>query len=88
MNEKIKFLCCFAVEKLPQEIIDAFQSHDTKKTGKISARVLRGILVNWGEKLSEREVQAIFREANVNINGDINYMEFLKIVSAPVPDYY
>lgn len=78
----------FAVEKLPDEIIDAFKSYDTKKTGKISARVLRSILVNWGEKLSEREVNAIFREANVNLNGDIKYMEFLKIVSAPVPDYY
>lgn len=82
------FLALVPVEKLPDEIIDAFTSFDTKKTGKINARVLRSILANWGEKLSEREIQAIFREANVNMHGDINYGEFLKIVSAPVPDYY
>lgn len=76
------------VEKLPDEILDAFKSFDTKKTGKISARILRSILANWGEKLTEREIQAIFRETNVNPNGEINYTEFLKIVSAPVPDYY
>lgn len=78
----------FPVEKLPQEIVDAFKAYDTKNTGRISARVLRGILSNWGEKLTEREIQAIFRETNVSMNGEINYMEFLKIVSAPVPDYY
>lgn len=76
------------VEKLPDEILDAFKSFDTKKTGKINARILRSILANWGEKLTEREIQAIFREANVNMHGEINYGEFLKIVSAPVPDYY
>ncbi|CRK88169.1 CLUMA_CG001954, isoform A [Clunio marinus] len=76
------------VEKLPDEILDAFKAYDTKKTGKINPRVLRSILANWGEKLSEREIQAIFREANVNMNNDFNYTEFLKIVSAPVPDYY
>lgn len=76
------------MEKLPDEIIDAFKSFDTKKTGKINARILRSILANWGEKLTEREIQAIFREANVVMHGEINYNEFLKIVSAPVPDYY
>jgi Ca2+-binding EF-hand superfamily protein len=75
-----------SVEKLPDEILDAFKAFDTKKTGKINARVLRSILANWGEKLTEREIQAIFREANVS--NEINYTEFLKIVSAPVPDYY
>jgi len=78
-----------SVEKLPDEILDAFLAFDTKKTGKINARVLRNILANWGEQLTEREISAIFREANINQNGgDINYHEFLKIVSAPVPDYY
>lgn len=77
-----------SVEKLPDEILDAFKAFDTKKTGKINARILRSVLSNWGEKLTEREIQAIFREANVNLHGEINYHEFLKIVSAPVPDYY
>ncbi|CAG9810001.1 unnamed protein product [Chironomus riparius] len=75
------------VEKLPDEILDAFQAYDTKNTGKINARILRNILMNWGEKLTEREIQATFREANISITGDVNYREFLKIISTPVPDY-
>ena len=30
----------------------------------------------------------IFREANIKPNGMVNYEEFVKIVCAPVPDYY
>jgi len=45
-------------------------------------------LVKWGEKLSPREVDQIFREANIHPNGQVKYEEFVKIVCAPVPDYY
>ncbi|XP_070490974.1 uncharacterized protein [Chironomus tepperi] len=75
------------VEKLPDEILEAFQAYDTRNTGKINARILRNILMNWGEKLTEREIQATFREANISMNGDVNYREFLKIISTPAPDY-
>ena len=30
----------------------------------------------------------IFREANIHPNGMVKYEEFVKIVCAPVPDYY
>merc|ERR1712110_284634 len=33
-----------------------------------------------------REVDQIFREANIKPNGMVNYEEFVKIVCAPVPD--
>ena len=33
-------------------------------------------------------VDQIFREANIKPNGMVNYEEFVKIVCAPVPDYY
>jgi Ca2+-binding EF-hand superfamily protein len=33
-------------------------------------------------------VDQIFREANINPNGSVKYEQFVKIVSAPVPDYY
>lgn len=33
-------------------------------------------------------VEQIFREANVSLNGHINYEDFVKIACAPVPDYY
>ena len=33
-------------------------------------------------------VDQIFREANISPNGVVRYEQFVKIVSAPVPDYY
>ena len=33
-------------------------------------------------------VDQVFREANISNHGMVNYSEFVKIVCAPVPDYY
>jgi len=75
-------------ENLPKELLDAFRCGDPQRKGVIPARDLRRILIKWGEKLSAKEVDQIFREANITSNGLVNYEEFVKIVCAPVPDYY
>lgn len=74
-------------EKLPDEIIAAFKASDLDSSGKIHPKVLKNILKNWGEKLSAREIDNIFREANVT-NNYVNYSDFVKICCAPIPDYY
>lgn len=76
------------VENLPEEIIAAFKAGDTDGKGLISARQLRNLLQNWGEKLSSKEVDRIFREANITNNSMVKYDEFVKIACAPIPDYY
>lgn len=70
------------------EILAAFRATDPSGSGVISAKQLRHTLLHWGERLSTREVDQIFREANININGHVRYEDFTKIVCAPVPDYY
>lgn len=75
-------------ENLPKEVIEAFKAGDLDKSGLISARHLRHLLLHWGEKLSPKEVDQIFREANINSNGMVHYEDFVKIACAPVPDYY
>ncbi|XP_077302887.1 calmodulin-like protein 4 [Arctopsyche grandis] len=76
------------VENLPKEVVDAFRAGDTSKKGTIPASQLRNLLQNFGEGLSSKEVDNVFREANVSNNGLIRYEDFVKIVCAPVPDYY
>lgn len=76
------------VENLPEEIIEAFKAGDADGKGLISARQLRNLLQNWGEKLSSKEVDRIFREANITNNSMVKYEEFVKIACAPIPDYY
>ena len=45
------------------------------------------ILLNWNIQF-QFSVDQVFREANISNNGMVNYEEFVKIVCAPVPDYY
>ncbi|XP_015513877.1 calmodulin-like protein 4 [Neodiprion virginianus] len=75
-------------ENLPKEVIEAFKAADTSRNGSIPARQLAHMLLHWGEKLSAKEVEQIFREANVSPNGQVRYEDFVKIACAPVPDYY
>ena len=76
------------LEDLPREIVNAFKAADPKGTGVIPAKQLRHLLQNWGECLSSKEVDRIFREANVTNNSMVRYEDFVKIACAPVPDYY
>uniref|UniRef100_A0A1B6EPI7 EF-hand domain-containing protein n=1 Tax=Cuerna arida TaxID=1464854 RepID=A0A1B6EPI7_9HEMI len=75
-------------ENLPKEVVDAFRAADPSKKGVIPASQLRHMLLHWGEQLSTKEVDQIFREANVSPNGFVKYEDFVKICCAPVPDYY
>lgn len=76
------------VENLPDEVVNAFKAADPQGKGTISAKQLRHLLQNWGEGLSVREIDNIFREANVTSGGSVRYSDFVKIACAPVPDYY
>lgn len=75
-------------ESIPEEIVKAFRASDKSGSGQISGRELRRILMNWGEKLSPREADGIFREANISPNGAVRYEDFVRVLCAPVPDYY
>ncbi|XP_023221127.1 calmodulin-like [Centruroides sculpturatus] len=65
-----------------KEIIDAFRVFDEDGTGYISVSDLRYIMTNLGEKLTEKEVEEMIREANADNNGRINYVEFSKKITS------
>ena len=73
-------------EKVPEEIMEAFQAWDRDKTGQIHVRDLKHILCQWGEKLGNREVDHILREANT-MGTYVKYQDLIGVLSAPVPDY-
>lgn len=73
-------------EKIPQEILDAFIATDSARTGQMSTRDLRHILCTWGEKLDQKEFDKLMREANI-YGSYFKYEDFVKIISAPIPDY-
>nr|CAG4638812.1 EOG090X0GKM [Cyclestheria hislopi] len=75
-------------EKTAKEIRAAFAAADPLRRGAIPVKELRHFLQGWGERLSSKEVDQIFREANIKSNTMVKYEDFVKVVVAPVPDYY
>ncbi|KAL6113492.1 calml4 [Pungitius sinensis] len=69
------------------EILEALRMTDKQKQGFIQASELRAKLTMLGEKLTNKEVDELFKEANVKSNGLINYEEFTQMVTLPPVDY-
>jgi len=64
------------------EFRNAFKSFDNDNTGVISAKELRYIMTNFGEKLISEDVDEMIREANVDEDGNINYNTFVNMIFA------
>lgn len=59
------------VEKVPDEILDAFRAADPNGKGLIPAKELKHILGRWGEKLSSREGS---QKQKLKINYFLNWL--------------
>ncbi|KAL5008434.1 hypothetical protein ScPMuIL_014015 [Solemya velum] len=62
------------------EITDAFKVFDTNGDGLISALELRQVMTNLGEKLTDKEVDDMIKEADLDGDGQINYKEFIRMM--------
>uniref|UniRef100_A0A2K5HYP3 EF-hand calcium-binding domain-containing protein 11 n=1 Tax=Colobus angolensis palliatus TaxID=336983 RepID=A0A2K5HYP3_COLAP len=50
--------------------------------GSVSAAELRHVMTNLGEKLTDEEVDETIREADTDGDGQVNYEEFVQMMSA------
>ena len=62
------------------ELIEAFKVFDKNGNGQISAAELRHVMTNLGEKLTDEEVDEMIREADIDMDGEINYEEFVQLM--------
>ncbi|CAD0010667.1 unnamed protein product [Aureobasidium pullulans] len=60
----------------------AFAVFDRDGSGTISAEELRNVMKSIGENLSDAEIDEMIKEADANGDGNIDYDEFAKIMSA------
>jgi calmodulin len=63
-----------------EELIDSFKVFDRDGNGFISAAEIRHVMTNLGEKLTDEEVDETIREADVNVDGQIDYEEFTRMM--------
>ncbi|XP_035669404.1 calmodulin-A isoform X2 [Branchiostoma floridae] len=64
-----------------EEIREAFRVFDKDGNGFISAAELRHVMTNLGEKLTDEEVDEMIREADIDGDGQVNYEEFVIMMS-------
>ncbi|EEC16524.1 calmodulin, putative [Ixodes scapularis] len=75
-------------EKRPvfQRLITCFggdsQVFDRDGNGFITAAELRHVMTTLGEKLTDEEVDEMIREADVDGDGQINYEEFVALMTS------
>ena len=64
-----------------EEIREAFAIFDRDGNGTISATELRHILKSMGEKLTDEEIDAIIKDADINADGYIHYEQFVHLMT-------
>jgi calmodulin len=62
------------------EIREAFRIIDKDGSGFISASELKQVMIDLGEELTDRVIEEMIREADVNGDGQIDYEEFVRMM--------
>mmetsp|Transcript_38799 Transcript_38799/g.93788 ORF Transcript_38799/g.93788 Transcript_38799/m.93788 type:complete len:92 (-) Transcript_38799:1298-1573(-) len=61
-----------------EDILDCFSVFDAKKDGKVNAKELKDVLCKMGEPMTGAEVEGVFKDAEIDDEGMINYKDFIK----------
>ena len=69
-----------------EKIREAFRVFDKSGIGFVSAAELRQVMNNLGERLTDKEVDKMIRKADIDGDGQINYEEFLSLISSEISD--
>ena len=65
-----------------EEVREMFSVFDKDGDGFISAAELRHVLKNHGEMVTDEEVDEMMREADVDGDGQVNYDEFVAMMTS------
>ena len=65
-----------------KEICETFRAFDKENTGYIVAAELRIVMANLGMKLTVEEVDEMVKFADVEIDGQITYEEFARMMTS------
>ena len=63
-----------------KELLDAFKVFDINKTGKISVKNFRNVLINYGQEFNEEEVDEILKCIDIDREGNIIIKDFINTI--------
>ena len=61
-----------------KEVLKAFKVFDKEGNGLININELKDIMLNFGNNWSEEELNEMFKEADIDMDGYLNYEEFVR----------
>ena len=61
-----------------EEVIKAFKFFDKEGNGLININELKNIMLSVGKNISEEELNDMLKEADIDMDGYINYEEFIR----------
>jgi len=67
---------------IEEEIKESFADFDMDGNGLVSAKELRHVMTNLGERLTDKQVDGMIKEADIDGDGHINYDEFVAMMMA------
>ncbi|XP_075560519.1 uncharacterized protein LOC142592751 [Dermacentor variabilis] len=67
------------------DLQDAFRVFDRDGHGFITTAELRHVVTTLGERMTDEEADELIREADPNNEGQVDYEQFIRIISTPVP---
>lgn len=67
------------------DLHDAFRVFDRDGHGFITTAELRHVVTSLGERMTDDEADELIREADPKTEGHIDYEEFIKTISVPLP---
>ncbi|XP_074558494.1 calmodulin-like [Curcuma longa] len=65
-----------------EELKEAFKVFDKDQNGFISKNELKNVMMSLGEKLTDEEVDQMIKEADLDGDGQVNYEEFVKMMTS------
>ena len=80
-NSWLAFMKGEMVSPTAKEIVNAFTVFDKNNNGYIAPAELRHLLAQLDEKLTDQEFNEMLRVAGIDVDGEINFEEFAKILT-------
>ena len=68
---------------ITEQLVQAFHIFDENNDGGISATELKNVIHNMGDKLSEKEIDDLFAEGDLNKDKVIDMKEFMLLMKGP-----
>ena len=67
---------------MDEEMIEAFKTFDKNNNGFITIKELQDVMHQYGEKLSDEDVQLMFEETDYDKDGKISFEDFVLMMMA------